>query len=96
MAASKDLDHECAIFFFSLSIIYASPKDPPSSLWRALPLLRFGKREGVLNQSRYIPIEGLAEFNRLSAQLILGKESRALKEGRYATLPCVHSVLSST
>lgn len=35
---------------------------------------------------RYIPIEGLAEFNKLTSALILGANSPALKENRVATV----------
>ena len=41
------------------------------------------------SDKEYLPIEGHAEFRRLSAQLVLGPESPALREGRCATLQTI-------
>lgn len=43
---------------------------------------------GELNKE-YLPIEGHAEFRRLSARLVLGDDSAALAEGRVATLQTI-------
>ncbi|KAF3793959.1 Aspartate aminotransferase [Nymphaea thermarum] len=37
----------------------------------------------------YLPITGLAAFNKLSAKLILGSDSPAIQEGRVATVQCL-------
>ncbi|XP_078428182.1 aspartate aminotransferase, cytoplasmic [Wolffia australiana] len=37
----------------------------------------------------YLPITGLAEFNKLSAKLIFGSNSPAIKENRVATVQCL-------
>lgn len=37
----------------------------------------------------YLPIAGLAAFNKLSAKLILGSDSRPIAEGRVATVQCL-------
>ncbi|WZZ13305.1 hypothetical protein YC2023_106394 [Brassica napus] len=37
----------------------------------------------------YLPLDGLAEFNKLSAKLILGDESSAVKENRVVTIQCL-------
>ncbi|KAG6484947.1 hypothetical protein ZIOFF_053472 [Zingiber officinale] len=37
----------------------------------------------------YLPITGLADFNKLSAKLIFGADSRAIQENRVATVQCL-------
>ncbi|CAN6865133.1 unnamed protein product [Brassica oleracea] len=37
----------------------------------------------------YLPLDGLAEFNKLSARLILGDDSSAMKENRVVTIQCL-------
>jgi aspartate aminotransferase len=46
----------------------------------------------IHNESRvkeYLPITGLAEFNKLSAKLIFGADSPAIQENRVATVQCL-------
>ncbi|XP_031108850.1 aspartate aminotransferase, cytoplasmic-like [Ipomoea triloba] len=46
----------------------------------------------VSNKARvkeYLPITGLAEFNKLSAKLIFGADSPAIQEGRVTTVQCL-------
>ncbi|XP_019055991.1 PREDICTED: aspartate aminotransferase, cytoplasmic-like isoform X1 [Nelumbo nucifera] len=37
----------------------------------------------------YLPITGLADFNKLSAKLIFGADSPAIQENRVATVQCL-------
>ncbi|KAF2566238.1 hypothetical protein F2Q68_00027361 [Brassica cretica] len=37
----------------------------------------------------YLPIDGLADFNKLSAKLILGDDSHAVEENRVVTIQCL-------
>jgi len=37
----------------------------------------------------YLPIVGLVEFNKLSAKLILGADSPAIRENRITTVECL-------
>uniref|UniRef100_A0A0D3BMX5 Aminotransferase class I/classII large domain-containing protein n=1 Tax=Brassica oleracea var. oleracea TaxID=109376 RepID=A0A0D3BMX5_BRAOL len=37
----------------------------------------------------YLPIDGLADFNKLSAKLILGDDSHAVGENRVVTIQCL-------
>ncbi|KAJ4877336.1 hypothetical protein Rs2_42354 [Raphanus sativus] len=37
----------------------------------------------------YLPLDGLAEFNKLSSKLILGDDSHAVKENRVVTIQCL-------
>ncbi|KAF3560741.1 hypothetical protein DY000_02012208 [Brassica cretica] len=37
----------------------------------------------------YLPIDGLADFNKFSAKLILGDDSHAVKENRVVTIQCL-------
>jgi aspartate aminotransferase len=37
----------------------------------------------------YLPITGLAEYNKLSAKLIFGADSPAIQENRVATVQCL-------
>ncbi|VAH64142.1 unnamed protein product [Triticum turgidum subsp. durum] len=46
----------------------------------------------IQNESRvkeYLPITGLADFNKLSAKLIFGADSPAIQENRVATVQCL-------
>lgn len=49
-------------------------------------ILSFASHHVPYSRHRYIPIEGLAEFNKLTSALILGANSPALKENRVATV----------
>ncbi|KAJ0265753.1 Aspartate aminotransferase [Hirschfeldia incana] len=40
-------------------------------------------------EKEYLPLDGLAEFNKLSAKLILGGDSSAVKENRAVTIQCL-------
>lgn len=57
-----------------------------------LNVVRKAEQLLVNDQSRvkeYLPILGLAEFNKLSAKLILGDDSPAIQENRVATAQCL-------
>ncbi|KAG8491563.1 hypothetical protein CXB51_014843 [Gossypium anomalum] len=57
-----------------------------------LNVVRKAEQLLVNDQSRvkeYLPILGLAEFNKLSAKLILGNDSPAIQENRVATAQCL-------
>ncbi|XVF34852.1 hypothetical protein REPUB_Repub18cG0094200 [Reevesia pubescens] len=57
-----------------------------------LNVVRKAEQLLVNDQSRvkeYLPIVGLAEFNKLSAKLILGGDSPAIQENRVATAQCL-------
>ncbi|GMJ07425.1 aspartate aminotransferase 3, YELLOW-LEAF-SPECIFIC GENE 4 [Hibiscus trionum] len=57
-----------------------------------LNVVRKAEQFLVNDQSRvkeYLPILGLAEFNKLSAKLILGDDSPAIQENRVATAQCL-------
>ncbi|KAL6215592.1 hypothetical protein ACLB2K_015021 [Fragaria x ananassa] len=45
--------------------------------------------DDMSTSKEYLPITGIAEFNRLSAKLILGADSPAIKENRVATVQCL-------
>ncbi|KAH9330590.1 hypothetical protein KI387_002698, partial [Taxus chinensis] len=40
------------------------------------------------DDKEYLPIEGLAAFNKVTAELLLGADNVAIKQGRVATLQC--------
>ncbi|KAH0907060.1 hypothetical protein HID58_038887 [Brassica napus] len=57
-----------------------------------LDVVRRAEQQLVNDPSRvkeYIPIAGLADFNKLSAKLILGADSPAIQESRVATIQCL-------
>ncbi|KAG5408716.1 hypothetical protein IGI04_005035 [Brassica rapa subsp. trilocularis] len=57
-----------------------------------LDVVRRAEQQLVNDPSRvkeYIPIAGLADFNKLSAKLILGADSPAIKESRVAIIQCL-------
>ncbi|GLU01429.1 hypothetical protein SLE2022_187360 [Rubroshorea leprosula] len=57
-----------------------------------LNVVRKAEQMLVNDRSRvkeYLPIVGLAEFNKLSAKLILGAESPAIRENRVTTVQCL-------
>uniref|UniRef100_A0A0D6QXU4 Aspartate aminotransferase n=1 Tax=Araucaria cunninghamii TaxID=56994 RepID=A0A0D6QXU4_ARACU len=57
-----------------------------------LSVVRQAEEALIQDRSRYkeyLPITGLAEFNKLSAKLILGSDSPAIQERRVATVQCL-------
>ncbi|XP_061421701.1 aspartate aminotransferase, mitochondrial [Lethenteron reissneri] len=56
-----------------------------------LPSVR--KAEAILDGKKqdkeYLPIGGLAEFTKASAELALGQDSEVIKSGRYITVQCI-------
>lgn len=57
-----------------------------------LNVVRKAEQKLVNDRSRvkeYLPITGLAEFNKLSAKLIFGADSPAIQENRVATVQCL-------
>ncbi|KAI3869459.1 hypothetical protein MKX03_031715 [Papaver bracteatum] len=57
-----------------------------------LKLVRKAEQMLVKDQSRnyeYLPITGLAEFNKASAKLIFGADSQAIRQKRVTTVQCV-------
>uniref|UniRef100_A0A0C9S8G8 Aspartate aminotransferase n=1 Tax=Wollemia nobilis TaxID=56998 RepID=A0A0C9S8G8_9CONI len=57
-----------------------------------LSVVRQAEEALIQDRSRYkeyLPITGLAEFNKLSAKLILGSDSPAIQESRVATVQCL-------
>ncbi|CAD6236694.1 unnamed protein product [Miscanthus lutarioriparius] len=57
-----------------------------------LKVVRRAEQMLINNPSRvkeYLPITGLAEFNKLSAKLIFGADSPAIQENRVATVQCL-------
>ncbi|XP_068652573.1 aspartate aminotransferase, cytoplasmic [Aristolochia californica] len=57
-----------------------------------LDVVRRAEQQIVNDRSRvkeYLPITGLADFNKLSAKLILGSDSPAIQEKRVATVQCL-------
>lgn len=57
-----------------------------------LNVVRRAEEMLVSDKSRvkeYLPITGLAEFNKLSAKLIFGADSPAIQEGRVTTVQCL-------
>ncbi|GAY48264.1 hypothetical protein CUMW_110390 [Citrus unshiu] len=57
-----------------------------------LNVVRKAEQQLVNDRSRvkeYLPIVGLAEFNKLSAKLILGADSPAIRENRVTTVQCL-------
>ncbi|KAG0539497.1 hypothetical protein BDA96_03G327900 [Sorghum bicolor] len=57
-----------------------------------LNVVRRAEQMLINNPSRvkeYLPITGLAEFNKLSAKLIFGADSPAIQENRVATVQCL-------
>ncbi|KAG9456149.1 hypothetical protein H6P81_000657 [Aristolochia fimbriata] len=57
-----------------------------------LNVVRRAEQQLVNDRSRvkeYLPITGLADFNKLSAKLILGSDSPAIQEKRVATVQCL-------
>ncbi|XP_075924374.1 aspartate aminotransferase, mitochondrial isoform X1 [Petromyzon marinus] len=53
----------------------------------------FRKAEAILDGKKqdkeYLPIGGLAEFTKASAELALGQDSEVIKSGRYITVQCI-------
>ncbi|XBI65753.1 hypothetical protein VPH35_045519 [Triticum aestivum] len=57
-----------------------------------LNVVRRAEQMLIQNESRvkeYLPITGLADFNKLSAKLIFGADSPAIQENRVATVQCL-------
>ncbi|CAI9093494.1 OLC1v1029003C2 [Oldenlandia corymbosa var. corymbosa] len=57
-----------------------------------LNVVRHAEQQLVNDRSRvkeYLPIVGLADFNKLSAKLILGADSPAIRENRVTTVQCL-------
>ncbi|XP_010532471.1 PREDICTED: aspartate aminotransferase 3, chloroplastic [Tarenaya hassleriana] len=57
-----------------------------------LNVVRKAEQQIINDRSRvkeYLPIVGLAEFNKLSAKLILGADSPAIRENRVTTVQCL-------
>ncbi|GAB2223101.1 hypothetical protein Droror1_Dr00017238 [Drosera rotundifolia] len=57
-----------------------------------LNVVRRAEQQLVNDRSRvkeYLPITGLAEFNKLSAKLILGADSSAIRDNRVTTVQCL-------
>ncbi|GAB4837259.1 Aspartate aminotransferase 3, chloroplastic [Ancistrocladus abbreviatus] len=57
-----------------------------------LNVVRHAERQLINDRSRvkeYLPITGLAEFNKLSAKLIFGADSPAIAENRITTVQCL-------
>ncbi|XP_044977106.1 aspartate aminotransferase, cytoplasmic [Hordeum vulgare subsp. vulgare] len=57
-----------------------------------LNVVRRAEQMLIHNESRvkeYLPITGLADFNKLSAKLIFGADSPAIQENRVATVQCL-------
>ncbi|CAN6820415.1 unnamed protein product [Brassica oleracea var. botrytis] len=77
-----------------LSNVLPAPEDPVLSEGKPLVLEVVRKAEQQLANDLscdkgYLPIDGLADFNKLSAKLILGDDSHAVGENRVVTIQCL-------
>ncbi|CDY25702.1 BnaC03g69730D [Brassica napus] len=74
-------------------VIFACRDDPcPEGKPLVLEVVRKAEQQLANDLScdkGYLPIDGLADFNKLSAKLILGDDSHAVGENRVVTIQCL-------
>ncbi|CAN7012518.1 unnamed protein product [Brassica oleracea var. botrytis] len=58
-----------------------------------LEVVRKAEQQLANDLQGYLPIDGLADFNKLSAKLTLGDDSHAVEENRVVTIQCLSGML---
>ncbi|KAL0772036.1 hypothetical protein Bca101_037187 [Brassica carinata] len=73
-----------------LSNVLPAPEDPVIFACRDDPCpVKLNVSARAYRTEGYLPIDGLADFNKLSAKLTLGDDSHAVEENRVVTIQCL-------